>query len=141
MPGLINSDFPFNFINGISAHFGSFPETLLHNSGSIIQNIHLNFKMIPAGSAYRAGRTAKKSIRYVENALFATSLAYRRRWPPFLQPDFQQLKAVGSAHPTGGRPRQGSGLFLVRCLSVVLRWLRLRLRFPYLPPTLCTFAL
>ena len=78
-----SSDFPFNFTNDISARFHTFSATLLCNSSPIIQNFHLNFKIIPAGSAYRAGKTAQKSSMCVKNPLFPTLLADRRRCPPF----------------------------------------------------------
>ena len=82
----ISSDFPFNFINGVLARFDILLEAFLYNSSPIIQNFHLNFKIIPAGSAYRVGKTAKKSSTYVKNPPFPTILADCRRCPPFQNP-------------------------------------------------------
>jgi len=82
---------PFNFISGIPARFDIAFETLLYNSNRIIRNFHRNFKIIPAGSAYRAGTTAKKSNTYVQNRLFPTILADRRRCPAFGNPIFRSF--------------------------------------------------
>jgi len=55
----------------------------------MIQDFHLNFfKIIPAGSACRAEKTAKKSSMYVKNPLFPIILADCRRCPLFQKPIF-----------------------------------------------------
>ena len=90
------SDFPFNLVNGISARFDTFPETLLYNSNPIIQDFHLNFKIIPAGSARRVAKNTRKAGYLREEPTyshyFGTQPLYARRidyllpmrpWIPF----------------------------------------------------------
>jgi hypothetical protein len=50
--------FPFVFTKSLLHNLTLLIEALLYNPGPIIQNFHLNFKIIPAGSAYRAEKAA-----------------------------------------------------------------------------------
>ena len=53
--------------------------------------------MAPAGSAYRAGRAAKKWSTFVKNPFFPTVLAYRGPCPPFQNPVFSVPDILGNA--------------------------------------------
>ena len=127
--------------------FDTFLEALLYNSSPIIRNFHLNFKIIPAGSAYRAGKTAKKSSTYVKNPLFPTVLAHRHRCPAFQNPVFSRLhysphfsnrpaNVNSEARPQFFRltPAKAQGTALVSCLWLGLCYNEYPVGCEHFPP-------
>jgi len=91
-PNRISSDFPFDFINGISARFDTSPETFLYILSFIIPKLHRNFNNFPANSARHIASNTKEATYLREESTFPY---YIDTPPPFTsdsEPDFEQFQ-------------------------------------------------